>query len=35
MDKDLGLFEMINASDFATVSSNPATSYQVATATNN
>lgn len=24
MDKDLGLFEMINAGDFATVSANPA-----------
>jgi len=23
MDKDLGLFEMINAGDFATVSNNP------------
>ncbi len=23
MDKDLGLFEMINAGDFATVSANP------------
>ncbi len=24
MDKDLGLFEMINAGDFSTVSGNPA-----------
>ena len=35
MDKDLGLFEMINAGDFATVSSNPAAGHRVSAVSNN
>lgn len=34
MDKDLGLFEMINAGDFATVSANPGAAQSDAAASN-
>ena len=34
MDKDLGLFEMINAGDFATVSNNPSAAQGAASGAN-